>query len=460
MTRLVAIVSDHKLKIALLLALIMRLGLLLVFYDSIFGYEITGEIHGSAAYDEYAQNLLETGVYGRVAGVPDANIPPLYSYIVAGIYGTFGRGGLQIGLLHIVLDMLTMLLLYDIVRRIFKQHPAHQWIATLTLLTYAAYPYLIYQNLTLNDTALFMLLMHAFVWGLVVLRERERLDHKTFLLAVSVGVILGITTLGRALLPLLAILAALWFLFRLSFWQTVLRLLPVALVSALVLVPWMWRNLQIYDAFVPVALNTGENLYQGNNDWTLPLFRAGYDAQWSAPPPEAEDADAFLKNQLLTDAGIQWLRNNRDQLPDLLWTKFIVYWHLDITPRNNPQVGENLILENGELIIVDDPNSDLQDIETLTVYSSSLFDTVGRPVHQLYFGGLLFLSLIGVGLSLSMWRDVSLLWFVQISMTIMYVIFHPSTRYRVPTDPLLFAFAAFTIVSIWCWFQERNTERA
>jgi len=36
--------------------------------------------------------------------------------------------------------------------------------------------------------------------------------------------------------------------------------------------------------------------------------------------------------------------------------------------------------------------------------------------------------------------------FVQLSMTFMYMLFHPSTRYRTPSDPLLFVFAAWTLV--------------
>ncbi|MGJ3239840.1 MAG: ArnT family glycosyltransferase [Anaerolineae bacterium] len=459
MTAIFRTLTQHKLKVALLIGVILRVVLLGVFYESLFGYEITGRTHGSTAYDEYALNLLETGVYGREAGVPDANIPPLYSVIVAGLYVLFGRGGLQIGLMHTVFDVLTMLMLYQIVRRLFRAHPAHEWIATLSVLFFACYPYLIFQNLTLNDTAFFMLLMHAFILGMVTIRERPQLDRHLWLLVILTGMILGITTLNRALLPLLAIFCALWFLFRLSIGQTVIRLLPVALVSVLMLLPWMWRTYHVYEAFVPVALNTGENIYQGNNSATIQLFRAGYDVQWSPGPPQAIRGDYFRNNQILLDAGLQWITDHPDQLPELLWVKFLVHWSIDIAPRNNPLPGQRFELdENDQLMIVrvDDPDAQLQDIETIAIYSEGLFDRVGRPVHMLYFGGLLMLALVGVGLSARYWRDVSLLWFVQISMTIMYLIFHPSTRYRVPTDPLLFAFSAFTLVYLaYRWHQSK-----
>jgi hypothetical protein len=67
-------------------------------------------------------------------------------------------------------------------------------------------------------------------------------------------------------------------------------------------------------------------------------------------------------------------------------------------------------------------------------------------VHSLYWGGLFLLGLAGIVLSARYWREVSLLWFVQISMTLVYVAFHPSTRYRVPTDPLMFLFSAYALV--------------
>jgi hypothetical protein len=55
--------------------------------------------------------------------------------------------------------------------------------------------------------------------------------------------------------------------------------------------------------------------------------------------------------------------------------------------------------------------------------------------------------------SLRHWREVSLIWFVQIGMMVVYVLFHPSTRYRVPTDPLLFALSAYALLWVWLRFR-------
>ena len=457
--------KQHKRIVIVVLALLVRLVILFA-GANIFFFERTGQVHGSTAYDDYALNLLETGIYGRQAGVPDANIPPLYSFLLAGVYQLFGRGGLQVGLFHTLLDGVTIALVYEIARHLFKQgiwwgDPLGDWIGAGAALFYALYPYLIFQNLTLNDTALYMLLMHAFVLLVILLRERKHYDAGTFALATFAGLVLGITTLTRALLPVFAILAAVWFLFRLSLKETILRLLPVAIVSLLVLLPWILRSYKIYNAFVPVALNTGDNLYQGANEMTVPLFQAGYDVQWSQPPAERDPDNWFRNNQLLLKAGFDYLRTYPERIPQLLWVKFRVYWSIDIAPRHNPLPGQSLILdESGSIVVRDDSSTTLQDIDTIATYSGSLFDRVGRPVHIVYFGGLLLLALVGIALSWRQWRDVSLLWFLQISMTVMYLIFHPSTRYRAPTDPLLFAFSAYTLLMFLYWLAKQQKQPA
>ena len=76
-------------------------------------------------------------------------------------------------------------------------------------------------------------------------------------------------------------------------------------------------------------------------------------------------------------------------------------------------------------------------------------------MHIVYFGGLLLLAVAGVWLSRREWRMLSLLLFVQLSQTLMYLVFHPSTRYRSPTDPLLFVFSAYAVVWAVGWWRGR-----
>jgi 4-amino-4-deoxy-L-arabinose transferase-like glycosyltransferase len=514
--------SRHKLAAVLFIAVAVRL---LIFwrFPTIFAFDETGAIHGSEAYDTYAQNLLKTGVYGRVPGVPDALISPLYSYVLAGVYALFGRGAVQVALFHTLLDAISIALVYDIGRRLFgpkhltPQPPLHrmergsqsrleaplhtwrgvwgevnnadEWIGALAGLFYALYPYLIFQNLTVIDTPLFMALMFAFLWLMILLRGRERFDRGTLLVAALAGAALGLCILSRAIILPLAGLAALWLLFRLNLRQTILRLLPVALVSAVIFGLWLVRNYRVYGSFV-IALNTGENFYQGNSVYTLPYFRAGYDVQW-VPVPPLRTGDpryildtAYLNRDLLNITpfgppddrspaannekfrlGAQYLTEHPGEIPALIWTKFLVHWSIDVAPRLNPTEGKVPRLDyHGNVIPETDASGNLSlgqlpPGDPVGEYSSPLFQA-GRIVHIVYWGGLFLLGLVGVVVTARRWREVSLLWFAQISMTAVYIVFHPSTRYRVPTDPLWFLFSAAALVWAWAWWRGRSPRAA
>ncbi len=132
-----------------------------------------------------------------------------------------------------------------------------------------------------------------------------------------------------------------------------------------------------------------------------------------------------------------------------------MYWSIDLTPRRNPANGVLPRLDyHGNVIAGTDAQGNLQlgDLppgDPVSIYSEPLFDQIGRFIHRFYFGGLFFLALFGIATTLRDWRQVSLLWFVQISMTLVYLFFHPSTRYRVPSDPLLFLFSAYGLIVLW-----------
>ena len=303
------------------------------------------------------------------------------------------------------------------------------------------------------------MLLHCFVWLLLRLREREALDRGALLLAAQAGVVLGIATLARALLPALALLAVFWFLFKLSWRQTLLRLLPVALISLLALLPWLTRGQRIYGDVVPIALNSGENIYQGNNPYSAKVFRAGYDVQWLPPPLDAPPLEEPVRrNEFLAEAGWRYLRENPTAIPELLWVKFLIYWNPQVTPLRNLRQGEKLTVDaGGAIVIVSGEGSHIGVTAANAAYQDvGLFNVIGRGAHVLYFGGLLLLAIAGAWLSRREWRLLSLLLVVQLSQTLMYLLFHPSTRYRSPTDPLLFVFSAYAVVWAVRWWQGFN----
>ena len=454
MNTLFPFIRRHKLAIVLLLTIVVRLAALFVLRDTL-NFEREGNtIHGSEAYDAYAINLLATGIYGRAPGIPDASIPPLYSYALAAVYGVFGRGFVQVALFHIALDVFSVALLFAISRRLFAGEQG-EWIGFWAGIFTACYPYLVFQNLTLIDTGFWMLLLHLFIYLMIVLRDQPALNRHTVFIAVGAGLALGAGTITRPITPPLALLLALWFLFRLSFWQTFARLLIVAVISVAVVGVWIVRNFIELTAFIPMTTTSGANFWQGNSELTIPVFQAGYDVQWTAPEGVPSSTTDRAADGMRFTKAFEFLRGNPDKLPLLWWTKFLIHWDPRITPLYNPRPNERWQLDNGILKIVQSEDS-IPGVTSANVsYNGGLLDTIGRPLHLVYFGGLLLLALMSIPLTWRLWHQVSLLWLVQISMTLIYVIFHPSTRYRSPSDPLLFVMSAATVVLLWSRWRSR-----
>ena len=175
-------------------------------FPGVFDFAGTGTIHGSEAYDTYARNLLATGVYGLERGTPDAALPPAYGFVLAGIYGLFGRSSLAVAAVQTAFDLGTIALLAAVGGALFRSAAVGALAGVMT----ACYPYLVFQTLAVNDTALFLLELHAFVWLVVLVRDRPVADHPSVALAAAAGLVLGAGALTRPAILVVACGAAAW----------------------------------------------------------------------------------------------------------------------------------------------------------------------------------------------------------------------------------------------------------
>jgi glycosyltransferase involved in cell wall biosynthesis len=425
-----------------------RLGTFAAF-QRVFDFEATGIVHGSAAYDTYARNLLATMTYGLQPGVPDAVLPPLYSAMLAAVYSVFGRGGLPVVLFNVICDLIALVALHRLGARLF---PAGAAVGTLAAACTAFYPYLIFQSVTVVDTSIFVALLYVFLALAVGLRDAA--GGRTILLRGALcGAILGLATLTRPITPPLVALVAVWLTLAVGARGMLTRMLPVTLTAALVLTPWVWRNTELFGRVVPLTTNAGSNLWQGNNPNTVAYLRAGYDVQWTPPPridavdPLGPEADVQLYQH-----AVAFLRQHPDAIPSLLWTKLRVQWSIDVSPRVNPSpdgppAAPGLVtahVDRGGGVYLTGVSPD----EPVAMYARPLFDSVGRSVHKLYWGSLFTLGIVGVLLSLKRWQSVALALCPAMALTIVYVVTHPSTRYRAPGDPGWFLFAAVALLHI------------
>lgn len=375
----------------------------------------------TSGYDTYAVNVMEGQGYTRFEDrTGDSDLPPLYPYFLVGVYKLFGRDPLSVAIVQIFLDVIVVLLLFWIGRRV-----GGDWAGLLSAAFYGLYPYLLFQNVSLNDTGIFILFLTA---GIAL--SYRVLDAQNWRAALGLGLMFGLAALTKTLVLLILPLLALWWWKHLGF-RSAFRL---GLISALALLavisPWIIRNIRLHDAFVLISTNDGSNLHQGNNSCVADYLARGWDAQWvnclEVPPAGLTEVETANWHR---DQAINYLRDHPGDWPHLFWTKFWVLWSPSIMPYDLPP----------DPYLVDD---------AVLQYHTTAFK-VARFVHILYFGPLLLFGIAGLGLAWHDKRPIGPLVSVIITITLAYLIFHPSTRYRAPADPFVFILAAYTVVKLW-----------
>ncbi len=416
------------LALIILLAVFARIAFLLLFGNT-FSLQTSG-------YDTYAVNVIEGHGYTRFDDRSgDSDLPPLYPFFLVGIYKTFGRDPLSVACVQIVLDMGVLGLLFWLGRRVSDQDV----VGLLAAAFYGFYPYLLYQNLTVNDTGIFIFLLTA---GIVA-AYRAR-DTHGWRWAALLGVSLGLAALTKMWVLLIWPLLALWWMRKLGWRQAARLALVGGALTVAVIAPWVVRNTRLQGEFVLLSTNGGSNLHQGNNPCSADYLARGWDVQWirpdcmGAPPPDFSETEADRWHR---QAALDYLRAHPSDWPRLFAVKFWVLWSPAIMPYGLP------------------PNPYLIDDAVLQFYESRSFQ-LARVAHLLYFTPLLLFGLAGWVLAARRRLEIAPLLAVFAILTLTYLVFHPSTRYRAPADPFVFVLAAYASVRSWGRWRARGERSA
>lgn len=206
-------------------------------------------------YHSLASNLSSIGTYGSL-DKPTAYRPVGYPAFLAIVYSTFGNNSLFAKVVQSILDTLTAILLFLILRS--KSLVGSFLVLSLWLFYPSA---ILYSNLLLSETVFTFLLV---LLGFILLRE----NRKQFTHNLLIGILFGFLGLIKSwflifLFPLLV------FHKKLSFSEKDLAVLIMGLFC--VIAPWLVRNYQTFNTF-SLSLNGGTNLYIGNN----PKATGGY----------------------------------------------------------------------------------------------------------------------------------------------------------------------------------------
>ena len=335
-----------------------------------------------------------------------ALLPPVYSYLLAGIFKIFGietKASVLAALsLNSVFSALTCIPVFILARRALGER-----VATWAGWGWALSPYGIYYGadwawstclVTLELACLFL-----FAWHLETSsRIREW---------ILFGLLGGLTALTEPVTLSVVPLLGLWTVYRCYqhnyTWKT--PAISAALAALAVMAPWVVRNYELFHRFIPVRSGFGLELYIGNN---------GYSQRWvnSALHPNHNDAElseyerageiAYMDHKLhqaeaYIDSHPAWFVWMTFRRIVYMWTG---YWSFD-----------RAYLKEEPL---DPPNIFLQ--TTMTILG-----LLGlRKVFRSYWG-------LGV-------RFAIVLFFFPLA----YYISHPETYYFRPVDPLIVILAA------------------
>jgi 4-amino-4-deoxy-L-arabinose transferase-like glycosyltransferase len=238
--------------------------------------------------EHWAFGLIARSIaLGRGFGSPFADtgasalLPPVYSYLLAGIFKVFGietKASVLAALsLNSLFSALTCIPVYLLARDAFGQRVA-RWAGWGWVFS----PYGVYYGadwawstclVTLELTTLFL-----FAWRL----ENSKRIRDWILFGLFGGLAALTEPITLSVVPLLGM----WTLYRRSLHKNSWRapMVVAGLASLAIMLPWFIRNYALFHRFVPVRSGFGLELYIGNN---------GYSERWvnSSLHPNHNDAE-------------------------------------------------------------------------------------------------------------------------------------------------------------------------
>ncbi len=196
---------------------------------------------------------------------PTALIPPVYTYLVAGVFKLFGvytaASALILLTLNNLFSSLTCLPVFLIARRVLGL----RW-AVWAGWAWAFFPY----SIGLSNTAIWETSLTTLLLSLLVLATLYLENSKNLLTWIGYGVLWGFT--GLASPTTLSVLPILGGWIWLRHWRRGGNCTGVALVASLcffvMIAPWIWRCSHVYGRFVAFRSNFGLEVLVGNSNDT------------------------------------------------------------------------------------------------------------------------------------------------------------------------------------------------
>lgn len=225
-------------------------------------YAFTYQIHpvvDAKAYHNIAVNIISGNGFRESATgdiLFDRSIQragPAYEYFLAGLYSVFGVHLSVIWIAQAILHALSAWFLYRICRLIWAEHGYK--IGLITAAIFGFHPDLIEISAMLMTETLYLFLTILTIYFFVKVFLTQKWQWSS---ALAVALAAGI--LARPPLVLFIPIISFLYVTRKEWWQLMLFICLVMLC----LLPWTWRNYQIYHQFIPTTLIGEYNIWVGN----------------------------------------------------------------------------------------------------------------------------------------------------------------------------------------------------
>jgi 4-amino-4-deoxy-L-arabinose transferase-like glycosyltransferase len=235
----------------------------------------------SLAYQVFAQNMVDHGVYGWTPEEPGAFWPVGTSAIYAFFFFVFGTSFLPIVVFQIALGAGIVLVGLRVTQRFFGNASAN--IAGLVLALWPSH--IFYVTILASELPFTLLMLVAIdVW------TNPKLSARTSGLAA--GALLAAACYIRPVALLLPFVFGISMYYRHRDWRTeMLRMLIVFGVMAVTIAPWTLRNYQLFGHPVLISTNGPVTLWMGNHP--------GTDGSYAPVPEWAEGMDEYSVSQEL-----------------------------------------------------------------------------------------------------------------------------------------------------------------
>jgi len=338
---------------------------------------------------------LASGTGFTIYGQPYLIHPPGYPLFLGVLYLLFGHSYAAVKVAQSLLGALTCVLILLIGERVFTKR-----VGLVAAAIAAVYPHLVYYTGLLMSEVLFVFLSTLFLYALAMLRENFTLRRMAF-----AGVILGLASLTRPMLMLIPALLLFWVWIECRSTKRALVVTATLwLWMVVVILPWTVRNYVVTGSVVPIVATHWVTLYGANNPAILenPDAVGGWVDPEPMSPEEYRAAYVAFLREMLFHRPLDFLKLELHKLKRF-WSLF----PKTQTPRRD------------------------------------------ALINLLSYGWLLPLFLVGMALAARITPPPWILYLWVAYFCLLTLVMHGTTRYRLPVEPVIILFGAFTLERLW-----------